>query len=230
MRYLAYLILLLAFNTAFGLKMVYVPAELQTKNISPIARTLYLKLPLQQTDTDWVFTNADDLLAGNLELRIIRNNQIVESIIIFNQGKFAEGWKAMLPPVPTGPGAIYFGFISTQPYYTAPGDRLELRLQVVKAVKGIGPRSSGILPKGLYVTSGNYSGLLDDFQLNQADLYKMIMQDDLSNEDKQILISNLFTLYNYTAFMNAWNNQWQIAITTNSGWLDEYSQPEEESL
>ena len=103
MRYISYLILLLAVNAAYALKTVYVPAELQTKNIAPVARTLYLKLPLQQTDTDWVFSHGSDLLAGTMELRIIRNNQIVETIIIFNQGKFAKGWKAMLPPVPTGP-------------------------------------------------------------------------------------------------------------------------------
>jgi hypothetical protein len=227
MRYLSGLILLLLVNAAWALKTVYIPVELQTKNIAPVSRKLHVKMPLQQTDTDWVFTNAKDLLAGSLELRIIRNNQIAENVVIFNQGKFAEGWSAMVPPVPTAPGAIYFGFVSTKPYYTAPSDRVELRLQVVKAVKGIGPQSSGILPQGLYVTSGSYSGLIDNFPLSQSALYTMIMQDNLGNEDRRILLNELYHIYGNVAFMNAWNNQWQVAITTNSGWLDEYSQPEE---
>lgn len=230
MKYIYTFILLFMVYPVLALRPVYIPAELQTRIAAPVARKLYLKLPLAQTDSDWVFTNASDLLAGTMELRIIRNNQVAQSIIIFSQGKFAEGWSAMVPPVPTTPHSIYFGFTSAIPYLTAPGDKYELRLQVVKPVKGIGPHSSGILPTGLYVTSGSASGLVDQFQLNQAELYRMIMANNLSAEDKQILINDLFAIYNYTAFLNAWNNQWQLSITTDSGWLDEYSQPGDESL
>jgi len=230
MKYFLCLVLLFLSQLTYALKTVYLPVELQTKIATPVARKLYLKLPLQQTDSDWVFTHSADLLAGDLELRIIRDNQVVENLSIFSKGKFSQDWQAILPSVPTAPGDMYFGFHSTKAYATAPGDKLELRLQIVKPVKGIGPNSSGVLPKGLYVSSGNYSGLLDEFRLEQTNLYQKILQDVLTAEDKRILLTELARIYNYTAFMNAWNNQWQVAITTESGWLDEYSQPEEASL
>lgn len=227
MNYIKYfLILFTVACPVYALKTIYIPAQLQTQKATPIARKLHIKLPLQQTDTDWVFTNLHDLLAGTLELRIIRNKKIVEDIFIFHQGKLAEEWKAMVPPVPTQPSALYFGFVSTKAYLTAPGDRLELRLHVVRPVKGIGPYNSGILTKGLYVSSGSYSGLIDRFDISQSNLYKMLSQNNLGEDDRRLLMQQLFQIYNKTAFLNAWSNQWELAITTDSGWLDEYSQPD----
>lgn len=223
------LALLLSLNPAYALNTIYLPAELQSPNANPVPRTLYLKLPLQQADSDWVFTNTDDVLAGGLELRIIRNNQVVEDIIIFSQGVFAKGWYPILPPVPTAPHAMYFGFMSTIPYKTAPGDKLVLRFEVAKPLKGIGPNSSGLLPRGLYVSSGGYSGLVDTFDITKTEQYKNIVQSRLSVEDKQAIIQELHGLYNKKAFMNAWTEQWSLSITTNSGWLDEYNQPEEKT-
>jgi hypothetical protein len=228
MKYIKYCwLFMLLSNAVYALKTVYLPAELQTHNPAPFARTLYVKLPLQQTDRDWVFTDAESLLAGALELRIIRNDQLAEQILIFANGKWSEGWFPLVPPVPTTPHAIYFGFISSKAYLTAPGDKIEMRLQVVKPLKGIGPDSSGILAPGLYVTSGDYAGLTDNFNLSGTQLYNMVMQDDLSLSDKQILIQDLFNIYNYAAFLNAWTTAWPLSTTTNSGWLNEYNQPEQ---
>ncbi len=230
MKLLKFCLLLCLTQAVYALKTVYLPAELQTKQTSPVARTFYLKLPLQQADRDWVFSDAASLLQGGMELRIIRQGKVVEQIVIFSQGEWAPGWLPMLPPVPTTPDAIYFGFISTKLYLTAPDDLIELRLQVVKPLKGMGPVNSGILPAGLYIASGRYSGLTDQFDLKGTQLFNTVMQNEVELQDKQTLVHDLAHIYNYAAFLNAWQTSWPLTITTNSGWLNEYNQPEDSLL
>ena len=135
---------------------------MQTKIQEPRERAISLKLPLQQPRFHWRFMSRKDFLSGKMLLRIIRDGESTE-IVIFENGQFSDGWEAMQPPPKLGKKEIYFGFVSTGKYLTAPGDKLELELTVPKDLAGIGALQTGILPAGKYVSKGTYSGLIDEY-------------------------------------------------------------------
>ncbi len=134
---LTWAVLLTMAASAFALRMTEMPENLQTKIQEPRERAISLKLPLLQPDFHWTFMSREDFLSGKPILRILRKGKLNE-IIIFEGGQFSDGWEAMPLAQDPNKGEIYFGFISTRTYLTAPGDKLELELTVTKDLPGIG--------------------------------------------------------------------------------------------
>jgi len=201
--------------TVHALRMSELPAEMLTSNPEPAPRALSVKLPLEQPMFHWAFTDREGFLAGTLVLRIIRGDE-TQSITILADGQFTEGWEAIsLPPVAQRNG-VYFGFISSTAYATAPGDRLEIELTVVKDIVGIGPLQEGLLPAGVYTARGTYSGLTDDC----APPLPGKNPDELP-PDQRKGYDNLRKLYSHRAFLENWENQWPLTITSEVGWLPE---------
>ena len=203
----------------FALRMTEMPGELQTKIREPRERTISLKLPLLQPTYHWTFMSREDFLSGKLLLRIVRDDQANE-IVIFENGQFSDGWEVMgLPPAPER-GEIYFGFISTLKYLTAPGDRLELELTVAKDLPGIGALQTGTLPAGKYASKGTYSGLIDEYDTT-------FLAEEFSKEGKktpdeqEALLKKLREQVEHKAFLESWLDQWPLKITSQKGWLPE---------
>ena len=200
----------------FSLNMTEMPENLQTKNTKPQERTISLKLPLLQPDFHWTFMSKEDFLSGKLLLRIIRNEK-TKDIVIFEKGKFSDGWKEMDETQIEGRGEIYFGFISTTKYLTAPDDKLELELTVKKDLPGIGAILSGILKKGVYKSTGTYSGLIDEYDTSALE-EQLTKNDEISDEQREML-DKLRSMYNNKAFLENWQQQWSLEITSKKGWL-----------
>jgi hypothetical protein len=200
-----------------ALYMTNTPENIQTKIKEPRERTISLKLPLLQPTFHWTFMSREDFLSGKLLLRIIRGGQVSE-IVIFEKGQFTDGWEAMpLSPVPEQ-GEIYFGFISTRTYLTAPGDKLELELTVNKDLPGVGALQTGILPAGKYKSRGTYSWLIDEYDTT-------LLAQELAKEGKktpaeqEALLDKIRQMYNYKAFLESWTDRWPLNITGEKGWL-----------
>ena len=155
----------------------------------------------------WTFQSKKDLLAGKLIIRIKRNGKTTE-IVIFENGHMTEGWEPMPIPVQPKAGEIYFGFLSSKKYRTAPNDKLEIELYVKQDLDGIGPLETGILPAGTYKAQGVYSGLLDEYKVT----------DQLKGLPKETL-DNLRKVYEFKAFLENWSSQWSLKITDDQGWL-----------
>lgn len=202
------LITLSAVETAHGLQMNQMPRQMQTTVTAPRDRSISLQLPLLQPEFTWTFLSKQDLLAGKLILYITRGDETA-TITIFENDTISEGWESL--PRPTFPkaGEIYFGFQSTKKYLTAPGDRLKIELQVKKDLEGIGATETGILPAGTYISEGTYSGLIDEFPVS-PDLRKDVSEETISEIRKMI---------EFKAFMENWESQWPLKITSQEGWL-----------
>jgi len=203
----------------FALRMTEMPKEIQTQIKEPRSRAISLKLPLLQPAFHWTFMSREDLLSGKLILRIIREKQ-TSNIVIFENGQFTEGWEAMSLPDAPGRGEIYFGFISTIKYLTAPSDMLELEFTVKKDLPGIGARQSGILPAGKYTSKGTYSGLIDDYDTSAMES-KLVEQNKVSPDEQKALLSKIRSMYENKAFLELWEDQWSLNITSETGWLPE---------
>lgn len=167
-----------------------IPKEAQTKSQHPVERKIQLKLPLEQPMFHWMFLNRKDLLSGKLVLRIKRDSSTSE-LTIFNNGNFSNGWEAITFDLPREKaiGEIYFGFISSNKYLTAPGDEVEIELTVVKDLEGIGRLQKGILKAGVYISKGKFA----------------IFDESLSGEP--------------IAIAEIWEKQWPLIITSEEGWL-----------
>jgi len=196
-----------ALNQAQALDMAKIPNELQTKNSEPVKRTLSLKLPLSQPVFHWTFKSKSDFLAGKLVLHVLRGGKSTP-ITIFEKGKFYDGWEAMELRNPKA-GEIYFGFQSSKKYLTAPGDRLRIEFLVIKDLEGIGPTKTGILPAGTYTSTGSYSGLIDEYAVPEHAM-------DLPEET----VTKLRKAYEFKAFLENWEKQWSLKITSEEGWLE----------
>jgi hypothetical protein len=203
----------------FALRMTEMPKEMQTQIEEPRDRTIDLKLPLLQPIFHWTFMSRDDLLSGRLILRIIRGGRSSD-IVIFENGQFTEGWEAMLLPPTVKGGEIYFGFISHVEYSTAPGDKLVLELTVKKDLPGIGPRQSGILPAGKYTSKGTYSGLIDDYNTSAMEA-ELVKEGKMSPDEQKALLNKLRSMCDNKAFLELWEDQWSLKITSETGWLSE---------
>jgi hypothetical protein len=201
----------------FSLRMTDMSQNMQTKVKEPRERAISLKLPLLQPTFHWTFMSREDFLSGKLLLRIMREGQSNE-IVIFEKGQFSDGWAAMPLPQDPNKGEIYFGFISTWTYLTAPGDKLELELTVTKDLPGIGAIQSGILPAGKYTSKGTYSGLIDEYDTT-------LLAKELAKEGKktpaeqEALLDKMRQNINYKAFLESWMDQWPLKITGEKGWL-----------
>jgi len=201
-------VMLLTVETGYGLRMGQMPMESQTKIVEPIDRAISLKLPILQPEFHWEFVNKEDFLAGKLVLYITRGDETT-TITIFENGKISEGWEPMVLPQFLKTGEIYFGFQSTRKYPTAPGDRLKVEFIAKKDLDGIGAIETGILPAGRYVSEGTYSGLIDEFPISPA------LRKDASEET----ISKIRQMYEFKAFLENWETQWSLQITSGEGWL-----------
>jgi len=190
-------------SPTYGLYMVKAGEGLQTTNADPVPRALSLKLPLRQTEFHWTFMSRKALLAGKLVLRIVRTGE-TNNIVIFDSGQMTDGWEAMPLPNPKA-GEIYFGFKSSKKYPTAPKDRLELELQVKQDLSGIGPEQKGVLPAGVYKARGAYSGLIDQWKPPEG-----VTEETIRKVRK---------MFDFTAFLESWEEQWDLRITSKEGWL-----------
>jgi RNA polymerase sigma factor (sigma-70 family) len=177
-------------------------------SLEPCARRLSLKLPLLQPKFHWTFMSRADFLAGKLVVRIRRGQQTTE-IVVFENGTISQGWEAIAVPPPPEAGEIYFGFISSQPYLTAPGDELEIELHVLKDLLGIGALQTGVLPAGTYKAHGTYSLLTDEYKVPDA-------LKSLPSET----IEKLREMARFRAFLESWEPRWPLQITSEEGWLD----------
>jgi hypothetical protein len=82
-----------------------------------------------------------------------------------------------------------------------------LELLVKQDLNGIGPDQRGILPAGSYKARGTYSGLLDEFKV--PDQIKAAPEET---------ISKLREAYDFAAFLENWQDQWDLRITGEDGW------------
>lgn len=200
-----------------ALKMTKMPETMQTKAQEPCERAISLKLPLLQPRFHWTFMSRKDFLSGKMLLRIIRDGESTE-IMIFENGQFSDGWEAMPLTQDPNRGEIYFGFISTRKYLTAPGDKLELELTVTKDLPGIGALQRGILPTGKYKSRGTYSGLIDEYDTT-------FLAEELAKEGKrptgeqEALLNKIREMCEFRAFLESWKDQWPLKITGEKGWL-----------
>ena len=194
-------------SQAQALRMTDMPNELQTKNDEPVKRALSLKLPLKQPIFHWTFNSRSDFLAGKLVLHIVRDGKS-RPITIFENGEFSDGWEAIELQNPKA-GEIYFGFQSSEKYLTAPGDSLRIEWLVKKDLEGIGPTQTGILPAGTYESEGTYSGLIDEYTVSEQ-------MKDLPEET----VAKLRNAYEFKAFLENWEQEWPLKITSENGWLE----------
>jgi len=216
---LVFAVTFLLAEPVLSLQMTEMPQNGQTKVKEPRERTISLKLPLLQPRFHWTFMNRKDFLSGKLLLRIIRDGQSNE-IVIFEKGRFSDGWEAM--PLPSMPdkGEIYFGFISTRTYLTAPGDKLELELTVIKDLPGIGAIQTGTLPAEKYESRGTYSGLIDEYDTTLL-AKELAKEGRISPIEQEALLNKIREMYEHKAFLELWKDQWPLIITSEKGWLPE---------
>jgi len=115
-------------------------------------------------------------------------------------------------------GEIYFGFISTRTYLTAPGDKLELELTVTKDLPGIGALQTGTLPAGKYKSRGTYSGLIDEYDATLL-ARELAKEGKKSPSEQETLLNKIREMYGHKAFLETWKDQWPLIITSEKGWL-----------
>ena len=212
-------------NAAHGLQAGRPP--LQSKVAEPVARRIYLKLPLQDVRFHWRFMSREDLLSGKLVLRV-RRGDLTNEIVIFESGAIAPGWEAI--PVDL-PGEIYFGFRSTTTFLTAPDDELEMELLVLKDLAGIGFLQTGILAAGTYRAKGTYFNLIDgdDAQpMSAAQLIDSLTEQGVTRDRAEMMAQMMQAVlevhrrnpeaFSFMAGLGCWENLWPLKITSKEGW------------
>ena len=185
----------------------------------PVARKISLKLPIRQEEFHWKFMKKEELLAGKLLLTIERNGK-KQQMTIFENGTFTEGWSSpekfqsnVTQDPMVKPEEIYFLFKSEKRYETAPGDTVELTLTAKSDLEGIGPMCAGVLPKGEYKAKGTYSLLVDEYQVS-PEIMKEVPKEMLDEFCKVMSETT-----SNTAFLENWQDQWDIKVTSEPGWL-----------
>ena len=218
-------------NTAQGLQVGRPP--LQTTIAEPVARPIYLKLPLAGVRFHWCFVNRDELFSGKLTLEIRRGGTTNE-IVIFEDGAITPGWDASLSDSPCAE-EFYFLFLSTTRYLTAPGDELELELVVQQDLEGIGAFQAGILEAGTYRTVGTYLDLRDRPDLpatpirrSEAEFTDSLIQVGNTQEEIEAALRGRERalsmqgrspdLLGTVAFLGCWESTWPLKITYHEGW------------
>ena len=173
----------------------------------PGARFLRVQLPLAHPLLQWTFYSRADFLAGKLLVRVTNTNQ-VDEYVIFEHGVLSQGWEP-LPGPPGKAGEIFFGFQSLQKVPTASDDFLEIELNVVKDLDGIGSLQTGILPAGLYRSQGTYAALTDEGQVPEA-------FQSLSKE----IVDKIREGMSSMATTGNWETYWPLDMTGEQGWLE----------
>ncbi len=230
-RFSGKILLICAFglpNAAHGLQVRRPP--LQTNVAEPVARRIYLKLPLQNVRFHWRFMSREDLLSGKLMLRVTRGD-LTNEIVIFENGTMAPGWEPL--PAGPGPGEIYFGFRSTTTLLTAPDDELEVELLVLKDLAGIGTLQTGVLAASTYRAKGTYFALLDDFDssqpMSEAQLIDSLIEQGVTRDEAEMMAQTMRGVslamrtnaeaFSFIAGTGCWENLWPLKITSNEGWV-----------
>ncbi|MBN2590748.1 MAG: carboxypeptidase regulatory-like domain-containing protein [Sedimentisphaerales bacterium] len=203
-------------GNVFGIQGNIISEIFQTKINEPQERIISLKLPLTKPYLNWTFMSKEDFLSGKLVLHITRGNETQE-MVIFDNGQLSDEWKENNEQQIQG-GEIYFGFISAKKHLTAQGDKLKLELIVKKDLPGIGELQSGILPVGTYKTEGTYSALLDEYD---SQIKEQLSKNGEITEQQQKALDIMKSHYNNKAFMDSWQEQWPVKITSEKGWLPE---------
>ncbi len=184
----------------------------------PTLRHLIVQLPLLQPRFHWTFMSQADALAGKLTLRITRGQETTD-IIVFENSRISEGWKAIDSPESPKVGELYFGFQSIQPYLTAPDDRLDIEFHVTMDLDGIGAMQTGILRAGTYRAQGTYTTLTDEYVV--PDMFRALPQETLDKLRK---------MFEFMASPGDWEPQWALEITGDNGWLDPEQRKQVEQL
>jgi hypothetical protein len=185
----------LSVERAFALYNVSVPIQMQSQEKKPIKRTISLKLPIKDVQFHWEFFDRAELLAGKLLLRITREGK-TEEIVVFQDGKFSDGWKPMIAISmgKTGKDPVYFMFKSSHTYLTAPDDEVEVVLTAKQDLKGIGALLAGYVPAGTYKSTAASSWLTDKSQ------------------------TGIPAGFEQNADFESWSEQWPLVATSDQGW------------
>ncbi len=207
---------------------------LQTTIAEPVARPLYLKVPLAGVQFHWCFVSQNELLSGKLTLDINREGTTNE-IVIFEGGVTTPGWRISLLGSPCAEEALYFLFVSTTRYLTAPGDELELELIVQRDLEGIGAYQTGTLEAGTYRTAGTYLDLRDGPDLpetsarpSEAEFADSMIQAGNTQEEGEaalrgrrgalLMQARTPNVFGSFAILGCWENAWPLKITYHEGW------------
>ena len=204
------LFLILGMNTdSHGLRMIEMSEDTKKTRSEPEMRRISLKLPLRQPALHWTFMSEEEYLAGKLTLRIVHEDDTTE-VILFEDGKIAEGWKVLVLPDTPMAGEVYFGFESTIKYVTSSSDILEIELHVKKDLDGIGERRTGVLSKGIYKARGTHSKLDNEYEVS----------DNLNSLVPRRVLVGLQQMFEFRAVLQNWEQQWKLDISGREGWLD----------
>ncbi len=219
-------------NTAHGLQENRLP--LQTTIAEPVARPIYLKIPLAGVRFHWCFMNRDEFFSGKLTLEVRRGGTTNE-IVIFEGGAITPGWETPLLGSLCEEESFYFLFFSTTRYLTAPGDELELELIVQEDLEGIGAYQTGLLEAGTYRTAGTYFTLRDGPDLpetsvrrSEAEFTDSVIQAGNTQEEIEMALrgrrkalsmqARTPNVFGPVASLGCWENLWPLKITYHEGW------------
>jgi len=122
---------------------------------APTYRKIYFKLPLRQTEFHWRFLDREAFLAGRLVL-LLQGKDKQREIIVFEKGDIAEGW-AVIETKKAAQDGIYFGFVSKIKFLTSINDTVDIQLDVVADLNGIGSENRGILKAGKYSARSGFT-------------------------------------------------------------------------
>ncbi len=179
-----------------------VDAELeQLKKTKVYKQNLYIKLPIEQAEFHWRFTDRAAYLKGTLDLLIEKPDGSQMRTSIFSDGEFHDGWGAIGYDKPDE-NKIYFGVASQKPVEVSRSDKLVLHLTLPEDVSGIGPKLTGFLPAGDYTSESSFQ-IFDPSPGLSADLYASAIRAD-------------------------WSQLWSVEVTEERGWLDEMTPKETE--
>jgi len=165
----------------------------------PGARSVYMKLPLEQPQFHWYFRDEAAFLEGSLEIEIHGAHGRDTVLTVFSQGEMAPGWR----PISRDERGIYFGVIGGGGVWTEPRDSLVVRLRVARDLAGVGAYRKGVLPKGQYEAVASYMNLIGVGG-----------------------VSSLGKSKAPTAFVGCWRTRWPLEVTSEKGWLGPVAEEE----
>lgn len=162
----------------------------------PGERGLYMKLPLDLPRFHWQFASEEALLAGELEIEIVRHEGEDTVLTVFRDGEMGDGWRAMESD--RGEGEVYFGFIFDGRVPTHADDSVIVRLDAVEDLHGMGRWYTAVLPAGTYEAVSSY-GILTGYPTVAAVL-------GTERDDP-------------TAYISCWRSRWPLQVTEHRGWM-----------
>jgi hypothetical protein len=130
-----------------------------TKGI--VKRCIYIKLPLEQPEFHWVFTDRGYFLTStNLTLEVFTGKDKKDkkyTFEIINNGGMSPEWTSIDDDEHEEDDEIYFGFTSHQQFEFSATDYAKLTLIVQGDLDGIGADHTGTLKEGTYISHGLFS-------------------------------------------------------------------------